>query len=238
MKRFYQSLAKKLRYYSWGRAIVNHIGRHRGIYENFEALYTALILALLIKAFLFEAYKIPSGSMKDTLLIDDRIFVNKFCYKMEDIKVGDIIVFKTKGIPKIDDPKKPYFIKRVVGLPGDRIRIGEDGFLYNNSKRLEKPKIFQDNRYVTYDSAREFIVPKDMVYVFGDNSRNSYDSRGWGGVPLKNVMGKAVFRYWPFTRIGFLNGLPPELVRAEVAKQKAEGKFGSEAQAAEQAPKK
>jgi signal peptidase I len=236
MRKFYNHIADKLNYFSWGRSLVGHIGRHRGFYENFEALYTALILALIIKAFLFEAYKIPSGSMKDTLLVDDRIFVNKFCYKFSDIDVGDVIVFKTKGIPQIDDPEKPYYIKRVVGLPGDKIRIGKDGFLYRNGEKLQNPKIFQDNRYVPYNYRKqEYTVPDGQVYVFGDNSRNSLDSRAWGGVPLENVMGRAVMRYWPPTRIGFIKGVPPELVRSEVAKERESGMFApNKAQAAEQ----
>ncbi|MBD3265775.1 signal peptidase I, partial [bacterium] len=137
MRRFYHHVAQKLKYYSWGRPIVRHFSRHRGIYENVEALYTALILALLIKAFLFEAYKIPSRSMVDTLQVHDRIFVNKFCYFFGEVEVGDIIVFKTKGIEEIYSPEKPYYIKRVVGLPGDRLRIGKDGFIYRNGTRIE-----------------------------------------------------------------------------------------------------
>lgn len=233
MRRFYLYVASKLRYFSWGRPIVNHISRHRVLYENVEALYTALILALLIKAFLFEAYKIPSGSMKDTLQVYDRIFVNKFCYSFEDIHVGDIVVFKTKGIPPIDDPEKPYYIKRVVGLPGDTIRIGEDGFLYRNGSKLDEPHFFVENRYSTLGAQREFSVPEGKVFVFGDNSGNSYDSRGWGGVPLENVMGKAVFRYWPLSRIGLIKGLPPEPVRSRVARDRSKPSVESKAHAAE-----
>lgn len=208
MRRFYLLLADKLKYFPFGRLIVQHVTRHNRFYENFEALYTALILALLIKTFLFEAYKIPSSSMNDTLIEGDRIFVMKFIYAFQPIKVGDIVVFRTKGIEEIEDPLKPYYIKRVVGLPNDRIRIGRDGHIYRNGELVEDPPFFQKNRYVFLptNSRREFVVPEGEIFVFGDNSRNSWDSRAWGGVPLENVVGKAFFRYWPPSRIGFIRG--------------------------------
>lgn len=237
MRRFYNYTASKMCYFGWGRTVVYHIRRHKTIYENVEALYTALILALLIKAFLFDAYEIPSGSMKDTLMINDRIFVNKFIYKFEDIDVGDIIVFKTKGIPKIENPEKPYFIKRVVGLPEDTLEIGKDGFLYRNGKKIVEPPIFLENRYFPFreHSPQKFTVPDGHLMVFGDNSRDSYDSRGWGYVPIENVVGRAMFRYWPLSRIGLIKGVPPELIRAEVARERQEKRSSAtNAQAAEQ----
>lgn len=221
MRRFYYLLASKLRYFTWGRSLVNHVGRYRRFYENFEALYTALILALLIKAFIIEAYKIPSSSMLDTLQIGDRIFVNKFIYNFHDINVGDIVVFKTEGIPGLDSENKPYYIKRVVGLPGDEIQI-RGGHIYRNGKLLDSPDFFVENRYTTLysSSSNKFIVPDDQLFVFGDNSANSWDSRAWGGVPVENVMGKAVFRYWPPSRIGLIYDEPPETVRRQVASEK------------------
>jgi len=200
-------LADKLLFFSWGRSAVNHIGRHQRFYENFEALYTALILALLIKTFIFEAYKIPSSSMMDTLREGDRIFVMKFIYSIRPIQVGDVVVFKTKGIDEIYSPDKPYYIKRVVGLPHDHIRIGKDGHIYRNGKLVDDPPFFLTNRYGVlreYDQQREFDVPNGEIFVFGDNSRNSWDSRAWGGVPLQNVMGRAFFRYWPPSRMGLI----------------------------------
>ncbi|MBZ0258404.1 signal peptidase I, partial [bacterium] len=114
--------------YLWGRKMLNHISRHRWFYANFEALYTSLVIVLLVTSYIIIAYKIPSASMHDTLLEGDRIFVNKFLYHFQDVAVGDIIVFRTKGI-SIYDPEKPYYIKRVVGLPGDDLRI-QNGYIY------------------------------------------------------------------------------------------------------------
>ncbi len=218
MRRFYRLLANKLNFFPWGRAMVGHVRRHYRFYENFEALYTALILALIIKSFVFEAYKIPSSSMLDTLQIGDRIFVNKFVYEFWPVEVGDIVVFKTKGISEIYDPEKPYFIKRVVGLPGDELQILPDGHLSRNGEIIDDPEFFLENRYkpMMRNNKNTFIVPENEVYVFGDNSWNSDDSRRWGGVPIENIMGKAFFRYWPLTRIGGIEGVPPENVRERV----------------------
>lgn len=209
MRRLYFSIADKLSNFLWGRALVAHFSRHQLLYENLEALYIALILALFIKGFLFEAYKIPSASMHDTLLEGDRIFVNKMIYAFWDVQIGDVVVFKTQGIAPIDQPDKPYYIKRVVGLPGDIIEI-RDGYIFRNGSRIEVPHFFLENYYISMDNfKRVFEVPPGQVYVFGDNSFNSYDSRGWGGVPIENLMGKAFFRFYPFDRVGEIDGVPP-----------------------------
>ena len=198
MRRFYMRLGDRLGHYVWGRRLIGHVLRHRRFYENFEAFFTALVLALLIKRFVVDAYQIPSPSMRDTLQEGDRIFVAKFLYEFADIHVGDIVVFKTPiEIRTVD---KPYYIKRVVGLPGDDLEI-RDAHIYRNGECVETPKFFTRNRYMEWLSDgshfEKLTVPDDEIYVFGDNSANSYDSRYWGGVPVDNVMGKAFFRYWP-----------------------------------------
>ena len=230
MRRFYYHVADKLRYFTWGRTLVDHVGRRERFYENFEALYTALILALIIKSFIVEAYKIPSKSILDTLMIDDRIFVNKFLYNFTSIEVGDVIVFKTENIANLDYEEKPYYIKRVVGLPGDEIDV-RSGHLYRNGTLIDDPGFFLKNRYFPSLSGRKahFTVPDDKLYVFGDNSLHSYDSREWGGVPLENVMGKAFFRYWPLSRMGLIRGVPPEDIRERVAEDESRSSSGAHA---------
>lgn len=209
MRRFYTRLGYRLDHFRWGRAITGHVRAHSRFYENVDALFTALLLALLIKRYFFEAYKIPSGSMRETLQVNDRIFVNKFIYDLSDINVGDIVVFRTPD--NIYSPDKPYYIKRVVGLPGDLIRI-HDGRIYRNGKPLDQPHFFAENRYTPYlknnRAFRPIRVPEGQIFVLGDNSQDSYDSRYWGCVPIENVMGKAVFRYWPPTRIGLIKDVP------------------------------
>jgi signal peptidase I len=203
-------LGDRLGHYKWGRRVVGHVMRHRRVYENIEALFTALVLALLIKRYIVDCYQIPSPSMYDTLREGDRIFVAKFLYRFTDIEVGDVVVFRTPD--SIYRPDKPYYIKRVAGLPGDRIEI-RDGHVYRNGQLVDKPAFFLRNRYTDrLSDGKRFegvTVPAGQVYVFGDNSMNSYDSRYWGGVPIDNVMGKAFFRYWPPTRVGRIVGVPP-----------------------------
>ncbi|HOE12288.1 MAG TPA: signal peptidase I [bacterium] len=210
MRRFYFRLGDRLGHYVWGRRVVGHVLRHRRFYENFEAFFTALVLALLIKRFIVDAYQIPSPSMCDTLQEGDRIFVAKFIYWFCDIQVGDIVVFRTPDC--IFTPDKPYYIKRVVALPNDHLAI-QDHRIVLNGKVLDKPEFFTRNRYYEWlSNGKRFepvTVPPGEIYVFGDNSGNSYDSRYWGGVPIKNVMGKAFFRYWPLNRVGLIRGVPP-----------------------------
>lgn len=151
--------------------------------------------------------------MRNTFQEGDRILVSQFIYYFTTPKVGDVVVFETENTPAAKD-NKPYFIERVVGLPGDTIEITPEGRLKRNGELLEKPDIFAHNRYYPSQSTHQtiFKVPKGKVFVFGDNSRNSFDSRVLGGIPLEDVTGKAIFRYWPPNRIGFIRGeAPPEL---------------------------
>lgn len=184
------------------------------IKETAEALVIAVILALIIRAFVVQAFKIPSGSMEETLKIGDHILVLKFLYKFTEPKRGDIIVFKYPVDPKVD------YIKRVIGVPGDKVEIREK-VVYINGERYDEPyvehvdprtftrrsliaaEIFS-NEMVRRDNYGPVIVPEDHYFVMGDNRDKSYDSRFWGFVPKKNIKGKAFFRYWPPTRIGII----------------------------------
>lgn len=193
--------------------------------EYLEAIITALILALIIRTFVVQAFKIPSGSMIPTLLIGDHILVNKFIYGIEipftDKKIlmfrkpdrGDIIVFKYPENPKKD------FIKRVVAIEGDVIEE-KDKALYLNGQRVIEPYAYHYDKYVRpngFDPRDNFgplVVPEGKVFVMGDNRDQSYDSRYWGFVDLKNIRGKALIIYWSwdpnnwlrYNRIGRLIG--------------------------------
>ncbi len=171
--------------------------------ENIEAILVAVVLALFIRTFVVQAFKIPSGSMKNTLLIGDHILVNKFIYgiklpfigtklvPIKDPQPEDIVVFEYP-----DDPSKD-FIKRVIGVAGDRIEI-RDKKVYVNNKLLDQDfAIFTDNRSIqSRDDFGPVTVPKDSLFVMGDNRDNSHDSRFWGFVKLKAVKGKAFIIYW------------------------------------------
>jgi signal peptidase I len=182
--------------------------------ENIEAIIVAVILALFIRTFVVQAFKIPSGSMKDTLLIGDHILVNKFIYgvKAPFIKKtiipinnpqrGDIIVFEFP-----EDPSKD-FIKRVIGIPGDTVEIRNkklfvNGTLVENSHGVYKdPKIY-DARTQPRDNLGPITVPKGKLFVMGDNRDFSYDSRFWGFVDIIAVKGKAFIIYWSWDKENF-----------------------------------
>ena len=182
--------------------------------ENIEALILAILLALFIRAFIVQAFKIPSGSMKHTLQIGDHILVNKFIYGVKlpyfDTTIipykkpqrGDIIVFKFQQEPKKD------FIKRTIGIPGDVIEILNKE-VYVNKKRLEQDyAIYTDLHIIPKamqhrDNFGPVTVPEDSLFVMGDNRDHSYDSRFWGFVDLKNVKGKAFIIYWSWDNDNF-----------------------------------
>lgn len=182
--------------------------------ENIEAIALAVILALFIRTFVVQAFKIPSGSMKQTLLIGDHILVNKFIYGVKlpligktvipvsEPKRGDIIVFKFP-----EDPDKD-FIKRVVALPGDVVEI-RDKDVWINGKKENHPFGYHTDPVVIpggnqpRDNFGPVTVPKGSLFVLGDNRDHSYDSRFWGYVDLKAVKGKAFIIYWSWNKEDF-----------------------------------
>lgn len=183
--------------------------------ENVEAVIFALILALIIRAFVVQAYKIPSGSMKDTLLIGDHILVNKFIYgvrmpftnktiiPVSRPKRGDIAVFKAP----VDPPKD--FIKRVIGLPGDKIEV-RNKQLYINDKPFVNEAYIKHTDAVTYsgyvtprDNFGPVIVPKGKYFMMGDNRDNSTDSRFLGFISYERFKGKAFIIYWSWAQENF-----------------------------------
>ena len=168
--------------------------------EYAEAIVIAVVLALFIRTFVVQAFKIPSGSMKPTLLVGDHILVNKFIYgikipftdktiiKLGKPKRGDVVVFKYPL-----DTKKDY-IKRVVGLPGDKVEL-ENKQLFINGKITDDPHA----SYSIYGNLRNFgpvTVPVHHLFVMGDNRDESSDSRVWGFVPDAYLKGKAFLIYW------------------------------------------
>jgi signal peptidase I len=155
----------------------------------------AVVIAFLMVVFLYQPVKVEGTSMQPELLDQERIFVNKFVYHFEEIHRGDIVVF---WYPK--DPSKS-FIKRVLGVPGDVVSI-RDGQVHINGQLVEEryvPRGYQDA-----DSYPPVRVREGHYYVLGDHRNASNDSRSWGLVPRKYIYGKAVFRYWPVEKAGFL----------------------------------
>jgi signal peptidase I len=183
--------------------------------ESFESIVTAVILAFFIRTFVVQAFKIPTGSMEENLLIGDHLLVNKFVFgptmstleralmPVGTIKRQDVVVFKYPEEPERD------FIKRVIGLPGETVEV-RDKKVYINGKPLDEPYAHflqpaadpTEFHEVTSLDVRErygpVTVPANQYFVMGDNRDNSQDSRYWGFLPRDNIKGKALVIYWSY----------------------------------------
>lgn len=167
----------------------------RGVVEWVAVLVGAVLVALVVRTFLLQAFSIPSSSMETTLEISDRVLVNKVSYEFGDIERGDIVVFtKPDGLPS------PYedLIKRVIGLPGEVVEAS-DNQVFVDGEPIDEP--YLDPGALTSDFGPE-VVPADHVWVMGDNRPNSSDSRVFGAIPIDRIEGEAFLRYWPLSRIG------------------------------------
>ncbi|HEX3033282.1 MAG TPA: signal peptidase I [Bacillota bacterium] len=168
----------------------------RSILDWLLTLAVAIVLALVIKTYVAEARWIPSGSMEPTLQIGDYLIVDKLYVKYSGIDRKDIVVFN----PPAESDKQEVMIKRVIGLPGDEILIKE-GIVYANGKPLEEPYEMEKPR-ADFGPVK---VPAGSYFLMGDNRNNSYDSRFWGVVPQKNIIGRAVVKYFPFNHAKVLS---------------------------------
>ena len=182
--------------------------------ENIEAILVAIVIALFIRTFMVQAFKIPSGSMKQTLQIGDHILVNKFIYgvkipylrkniiPIKNPKRGDIVVFKYPVDPNKD------FIKRVIGIPGDVIEIRDKQLYVNGEPVSHAYGVYTDPRILPAhpkprDNFGPVTVPQSALFVMGDNRDESYDSRFWGFVDYKALNGKAFIIYWSWDKENF-----------------------------------
>ena len=175
--------------------------------DNFESIIIAGIFALFVRTYVIQAFKIPTASMAENLLIGDHILVNKFVFADDmpkgwffsptrEIKRGDVVVFKYPNEPETD------FIKRVIGLPGDKIFIRGTKVFVNGKEVREDGK--EGSWLVYYKNSNPFYhypqveVEEDCYFVMGDNRNNSRDSRSWGCVPRENIHGRALVIYWSY----------------------------------------
>ncbi|MEK7849891.1 MAG: signal peptidase I [Candidatus Omnitrophota bacterium] len=180
--------------------------------ETFETIITAVVLALIIRSFIIQPFKIPTGSMEPILMPGDRILVLRYSYglripftfkkiaKFKTPEIGDIIVFN------YPEEIKRAFIKRCLGLPGDLLEIKNGEVLRNNIPIKKHPinKVYYYNRGDFGKEKQVLTVPKDSYFALGDNSASSKDSRYWGFLDEKYIMGKAIVIYWPLNRIRIL----------------------------------
>jgi len=175
----------------------NSIPAHRQVVQDVKSwlrdIIFAVSTAIFIVIFVVQPVKVEGTSMLPRLVDQERIFVNRFIYRFTDMHRGDIVVF---WYPK---DRTKSFIKRVVGVPGDEVEI-RYGSVYVNGQKVDEPYLKPEFR--DHESLRREFVPVDQYFVLGDHRNSSNDSRNWGYVPRDLIYGKAVFRYWPMSRIG------------------------------------
>ncbi|MDB9511332.1 signal peptidase I [Kamptonema animale CS-326] len=168
--------------------------------ENIQIVAIALLLALFIRAFVAEPRYIPSDSMVPTLQIGDRLVVEKVSYHFHQPVTGDIIVFSPpQQLQKKGFTKDQAFIKRAIGSPGQTVAV-HNGKVYLDNKPLQEDYIAEPPEYEWGPE----LVPENTYFVMGDNRNDSNDSSKWGFLPKRNIIGHAVFRFWPLDRGGFL----------------------------------
>ncbi len=158
----------------------------------------ALVIALLIKTFLFQAFYIPSASMDPTLKVHDRVLVNKLSYHLHPVHRGDIVVFHAP--PAEETAQIKDLVKRVIGLPGDTIEA-HDNHVYINDRLLKEPYLPAGT--ITDDLPKQ-VIPANSYFMMGDNRTQSSDSRVFGPIKRSTIIGRAFIKMWPPTRIGFL----------------------------------
>jgi signal peptidase I len=177
----------------------------------------AIAIVLAVKAWVVNPYRIPSSSMEPTLhcahapsepgceaRFSDRVLANRFIYRFRAPKRGEIVVFKTPPEAKIKCGEGGTFVKRIIGLPRETVQIRlirGAGYVYIDGKKLDEPYIQRDRRDI--GPAKTYHVPADSYFMMGDNRAQSCDSRQWGSVPRKNLIGPVFMTYWPPNRISF-----------------------------------
>jgi signal peptidase I len=167
-------------------------------WENVKIAAIALVLALLIRAFVAEPRFIPSSSMVPTLRIGDRLIVEKVSYRQHGPQFGDIVVFQPpEQLLEQGYQSDQAFIKRVIGLPGQTIEV-KQGKVWVDGNALNEPYIAAPPTY----TMAPIVVQPGMIFVMGDNRNNSNDSHVWGLLPQKNIIGRAWERFFPFDRLG------------------------------------
>ena len=197
--------------------------RHEGPFVFLRELpgliIVAFLLALVIKSLLVQAFFIPSQSMENTLLVGDRVLVNKIVYRFREPQRGDVIVFKnptaapvdrgfiedvvnwvTEGLGFSSDPQKDY-IKRVIGLPGETVEM-KGGKIFINNKRIQEPYLHPARDGADHPKTE---VPDGMYFMMGDNRGNSTDSRVFGPISRDSIVGRAFVILWPPPRFSWLS---------------------------------
>ena len=194
------------------RLFPNLSRRERSVIDWVLTIAGAVLIVLALKAWVVNPYKIPSSSMDPTFHCarpqpgceagtSDRVLANRFIYHFRDPKREEIVVFNAPAAAAIRCPGGGgVFVKRIIGLPGDAW-AERNGFVYIDGKRLDEPYIENDRRDIGPEET--YRIPAGSYFVMGDNRSQSCDSRVWGSVPRKNIIGKVFMTYWPPQRISF-----------------------------------
>lgn len=193
----FRALAQLLEQTARGARLTSHVRRNRALYETVARALLTVAMLIMLHQFVVESCTVQSNSMAGALREHDRILNSRLAYRLAAPQRGDIVVFH----PPPALQREGWFVKRIVGLPGDTLCIRRDGRLWVNRQPAPQPLRYQGRALLADE--REITVPPGEVYVLGDNSANSSDSRDWGGVPLERLRGRAFFRFWPPHRIGF-----------------------------------
>lgn len=194
----------------------------RAVVETVLLVGLAVVIAIVLRAFVAQAFRIPSESMEPQLLVGDRVVVSRIAYRVHDPRRGDIVVFDCPPTAGCDDksddvlavraakalaeslllrqPDTEEFIKRVIGLPGDMVE-GHDGFVFVNGSVLIEPYLPKGTVTSDFGPIR---VEKGKLWVMGDNRGNSADSRVFGQIDQRAIVGRAILRVWPPSRVAFL----------------------------------
>ena len=168
----------------------------------------AVLVAVLLRAFVVQTFFIPSGSMEPTLQIGDRILVNKLSYHLHGVDRGDIVVFSRPPTENCGGPTVNDLVKRVIGLPGNIVSVS-GGYVYINGKRLDESWLPASEQGVTvagpagnsWDLVQPYRVPANDYFVMGDNRTDSCDSRYWGPISKSLIVGKVELRVWPLSSL-------------------------------------
>jgi signal peptidase I len=180
----------------------------RWIKEAAVVVVVAVLVAVLLRAFVVQTFFIPSGSMEPTLQIGDRILVNKLSYHFHGVDRGNIVVFSRPPTENCGGPEVNDLVKRVIGLPGDVISLS-NGYVYVDGKKLDESWLPASEQGITVagpagnssNLARPYRVPADNYFVMGDNRTDSCDSRYWGPINRSLIVGKVELRVWPLSSL-------------------------------------
>jgi len=175
------------------------------ILDFLQTIVTALSIFVIVYIFLFQPHQVKGNSMytplPDSFVNGEYILTNKINYRFETPKRGDVIIFKAPHNEDYD------YIKRIIGLPNEKVKIIQ-GKVYINGVLLDESSYLPESNYTSpgrfLKEGEEITIPPDKYFVLGDNRDHSSDSREWGVIPYKNIVGKAWFRYWPINKLGFI----------------------------------